>query len=208
MAWFQITLCLSNLMLTGSATPFLHNGILPCLYTEESNFDFGEGKVGVKRLCRSVCRVGVPAGGHHWAEWYRVPAVGPGREDDGGGWPRLPPQDPRPAHLDHLRQRQLGRPLQPQQGPHEVLRGREQVHSIDTNPSLSLQQLLARFNLYYYSNTPIKEKIDTILLIDTRNNRNFGKHNIELNDDFDGVEENPLEKAIQSKLVSRYGLHI
>ena len=63
--------------------------------------------------------------------------------------------------------------------------------------------LLARFNLYYYSNTPIKEKIDTILLIDTRNNRNFGKHNIELNDDFDGVEENPLEKAIQSKLVSR-----
>ena len=50
MVWFQITLCLSNLMLTGSATPFLHNGILPCLYTEESNFDFGEGKVGVKRL--------------------------------------------------------------------------------------------------------------------------------------------------------------
>ena len=65
--WFQITLCLSNLMLTGSATPFLHNGILPCLYTEESNFDFGEGKVGV-----SVCSVGVgitlPAGGHHGAE--------------------------------------------------------------------------------------------------------------------------------------------
>ena len=54
MVWFQITLCLSNLMLTGSATPFLHNGILPCLYTEESNFDFGEGKVGVKRPC-SVC---------------------------------------------------------------------------------------------------------------------------------------------------------
>ena len=76
-------------------------------------------------------------------------------------------------------------------------------HSGDTKASLSLQQLLARFNLYYYSNTPIKEKIDTILLIDTRNNRNFGKHNIELNDDFDGVEENPLEKAIQSKLVSR-----
>ena len=65
LAWFQITLCLSNLMLTGSATPFLHNGILPCLYTEESNFDFGEGKVGV-----SVRSVGItlPAGGHHWAE--------------------------------------------------------------------------------------------------------------------------------------------
>ena len=53
--------------------------------------------------------------------------MGPGREADGGGWARLPPQDPRAAHLDHLRQRQLGRPLQPQQGPHEVLRGREQV---------------------------------------------------------------------------------
>ena len=71
-------------------------------------------------------------------------------------------------------------------------------HSAKPSPVL---QLLARFNLYYYSNTPIKEKIDTILLIDTRNNRNFGKHTIELNDDFDGVEENPLEKAIQSKLV-------
>ena len=70
LAWFQITLCLSNLMLTGSATPFLHNGILPCLYTEESNFDFGEGKVEVKCVWRSVCSVGItlPAGGHHWAE--------------------------------------------------------------------------------------------------------------------------------------------
>ena len=44
---FQITLCLSNLMLTGNATPFLHNGITNVDYNEENNFDYGEGKVGI-----------------------------------------------------------------------------------------------------------------------------------------------------------------
>ena len=34
-------------MLTGSATPFLHNGIINVDYSEENNFDFGEGKVGI-----------------------------------------------------------------------------------------------------------------------------------------------------------------
>ena len=43
----QITLCLSNLMLTGNATPFLHNGIMNVDYNEENNFDYGEGKVGI-----------------------------------------------------------------------------------------------------------------------------------------------------------------
>ena len=57
---------------------------------------------------------------------------------------------------------------------------------------------LFRFNLYYFSNTAIKEKRDTIILIDTRNT-NRAKASVELNDDFDAIEENPLEKAIQSK---------
>ena len=52
--------------------------------------------------------------------------------------------------------------------------------------------------MYYFSNTAIKEKRDTIILIDTRNTIR-AKANVELNDDFDTVEENPLEKAIQSK---------
>ena len=58
--------------------------------------------------------------------------------------------------------------------------------------------MLIRFNLYYFSNTAIKEKRDTIILIDTRNTVR-PKSNVELNDDFDVIEENPLEKAIQSK---------
>ena len=52
--------------------------------------------------------------------------------------------------------------------------------------------------MYYFSNTAIKEKRDTIILIDTRNTIR-AKAIVELNDDFDIIEENPLEKAIQSK---------
>ena len=56
-----------------------------------------------------------------------------------------------------------------------------------------------RFNLYYYSNTTIKEKIDTILTIDTRDKKYVSKVNLDLYDDFDQIDENPLEKAIQTK---------
>ena len=59
--------------------------------------------------------------------------------------------------------------------------------------------IIFRFNLYYYSNTTIKEKVDTILVIDTRNTKVIAKKDVELNEDFDPVEENPLEKAIQTK---------
>ena len=36
---FQITLCLSNLMLTGSATPYLHNGIMSADDDDATNFE-------------------------------------------------------------------------------------------------------------------------------------------------------------------------
>ena len=34
-------------MLTGDAVPYLHNGIVTVEYNEESNYDFGDGKVGI-----------------------------------------------------------------------------------------------------------------------------------------------------------------
>jgi len=36
---------MSNLMLTGQGTPYLHNGILPT--ESDSDFDFGDGKLGI-----------------------------------------------------------------------------------------------------------------------------------------------------------------
>ena len=65
--------------------------------------------------------------------------------------------------------------------------------------SSSSKIFLWRFNLYYYSNATIKEKIDTVLTIDTRNNKIANKLDVELNEDFDPIDENPLEKAIQTK---------
>jgi len=42
-----ITMCLANLMMTGSATPYLHNGIMEPGDGDDPNFDYGEGKVGI-----------------------------------------------------------------------------------------------------------------------------------------------------------------
>ena len=47
------------------------------------------------------------------------------RGEDPGDQPRVQTEDPRPAHLGDLHQRELGRPLQPQQGSYEVLQCRE-----------------------------------------------------------------------------------
>jgi hypothetical protein len=41
--------------------------------------------------------------------------------------PGLPPEDPRATHMGDLVRQELGRTLQPQQGPHEVLPSRKQV---------------------------------------------------------------------------------
>jgi len=71
------------------------------------------------------------------------------------------------------------------------------------NPNRDLMKSHAaenRFNLYYYSNGgAAKEKRDTILLIDTRMDRIAGTKVIQDNDDLDQLEENPVEKAIQTK---------
>ena len=40
-------MCLSNLMLTGTAVPYLHNGIMSADVDDATNFDYGEGKVGI-----------------------------------------------------------------------------------------------------------------------------------------------------------------
>ena len=51
-----------------------------------------------------------------------------------------------------------------------------------------------RFQLYYLSNTLTKEKRHTVLMIDTRTKKSIRNIN-----DNDEMEEDPLEKAIQSK---------
>ena len=51
-----------------------------------------------------------------------------------------------------------------------------------------------RFQLYYFSNTLTKEKRHTVLMIDTRTKKSIRNMN-----DNDDIEEDTLEKAIQSK---------
>ena len=57
--------------------------------------------------------------------------------------------------------------------------------------------MICRFQLYYFSNTITKEKRDTILTIDTRGNNAVTNDND--NDDIDDVEEDPLQRTIQTK---------
>ena len=40
-------MCLSNLILTGCAVPFLHNGIMSADENDATNFEYGDGKVGI-----------------------------------------------------------------------------------------------------------------------------------------------------------------
>ena len=54
-----------------------------------------------------------------------------------------------------------------------------------------------RFQLHYFSNTVTKAKKDTVLTIDTRGSKNCTNMNDD--EDFDEVEDDPVEKAIQSK---------
>ena len=54
-----------------------------------------------------------------------------------------------------------------------------------------------RFQLYYYSNAVIKMKTETILMIDTRVKKTTRNKNY--TEDFDDADEDPLEKAVQTK---------
>ena len=54
-----------------------------------------------------------------------------------------------------------------------------------------------RFQLFYFSNTVIKAKKDTVLTIDTRGNK--PNNQTVDHEDADEVDEDPVEKAIQSK---------
>ena len=60
----------------------------------------------------------------------------------------------------------------------------------NTNPSV-------RFPLYYFNNRVSKEKKETILMVDTRGNKT--RNNMAGFDDFEDLENDPLEDAIQSK---------
>ena len=166
-------------MLTGSATPFLHNGIMTVEYNEENNFDFGEGKVGITNrndigflFWDTNPKLTQAAG---LGSRLKTPVLPIWVTCVNGNWGVLfnPNKDLMKSY---------------------AAENRLFIH----NTLQSSNSVLFRFNLYYFSNTAIKEKRDTIILIDTRNTVR-AKANVELNDDFDVIEENPLEKAIQSK---------
>ena len=52
----KITFCLSNMMLTGSATPYLHNGIMSADEEDATNFEVIDITVVSIKLCCSVRR--------------------------------------------------------------------------------------------------------------------------------------------------------
>ena len=157
-------MCLSNLMLTGVATPYIFNGVMAVDYSEDTNFNFKDGKMGI------TTRNDI--GLLFWDET-------PKKTEEAG----------------------LGSRLKTPILPIWVTCVNENW-GVLFNPNKDLMKSYAaenRFNLYYYSNTTIKEKIDTILTIDTRDKKYVSKVNLDLYDDFDQIDENPLEKAIQTK---------
>ena len=164
----KITFCLSNLMLSGVATPYLHNGIQTVDYNEESNYDFGDGKVGI--INRNEMGLLV--------------------------WDTNPKKTGEMGLGSRLKTPILPIWVTCVNGNWGVL----------FNPNKDLMKSYAaenRFNLYYYSNTQVKDqkiKTDTILTIDTRNTMLAKKQQTpDVNDDFEVIEVNPVERTIQTK---------
>ena len=65
----QISLCLSNLMLTGVATPYCHNGLMEVPTTADQQFDVGFTEYK-KYFCRIIFLDAVwrRQARHRWAE--------------------------------------------------------------------------------------------------------------------------------------------
>ena len=130
-------------------------------------------------------------------KWHWISLLGNQRRENPWPQPRLPPQDSGSPHLGDLCQWELGRPLQPKQGLDEVLLGREQVPAVlHHNPIF--QYYIPRFHLFYYSSTVVgKEPKDTLLIIDTRGVK--VAPSVDVDEEYDDIEEDPLADAIQTK---------
>ncbi|XP_023337706.1 inactive ubiquitin carboxyl-terminal hydrolase MINDY-4B isoform X2 [Eurytemora carolleeae] len=171
----NILLGLSNLMLTGVGTPYLHNGIMTADTDDATNIEekngetgeteYGDGKVGIS-----------------------------GRNDIGF---LLWGNDE-----EHTMKYNLGSRLKTPVLPIWVTFCSGQW-GVLFNPNRDLMksyQAENRFQLYYYSDTPTKEKKETVLTIDTRSTKIKQKMIIDSGvEDFDEVEDDPLEKAIETK---------
>jgi len=158
----KITLCLSNLMMTGSATPYLHNGIMSADDDDATNFEFGDGKVGIT----TRNEIG-------FLFWEKSEEA--------------------------TQEMNLGSRLKTPVLPIWVTCINEDW-GVLFNPNRDLMKSYSaenRFQLFYFSNTAIKAKKDTVLTIDTRGNKPSGQMND--HDDADELEDDPVEKAIQSK---------
>ena len=57
---------------------------------------------------------------------------------------------------------------------------------------------LSRFQIHYYSNFPMKERVETILTVDSRS-KNINNNYADDLDDYENEMIDPLEKVIQTK---------
>ena len=108
---YQISICLSNLMLTGSAVPYLHNGIMSADVNDATNFE-------VKHLItRSSSTKDLLVwrwkGWNNWQKWDWISSMGHKWRNYSGGKCWVKVEDSSLANLGYLHQWQLGSPLQP-----------------------------------------------------------------------------------------------
>ena len=110
-------------MLTGVATPYFQNG----------NVSLGKH---CNNISHTICCIKV----RRWKNWYsgqegsghRSAGVEQRRPRDEDAQDGDQAEEPRPAHLAHLLQQPLGRPLQPQPGPAAAVHQRVALIELQT----------------------------------------------------------------------------
>ena len=72
-------------------------------------------------------------------------------------------------------------------------------------PSVAQSRPLSRFQIHYYSNFPMKERVETILTVDSRS-KNINNNYADELDEYETELTDPLEKVIQTKSVLEFDI--